>query len=544
MRSLAVVLLTALAAAAIIPAPAESAPATGGPRPPAVAPAGPAAPTPRAQPATKESALSTQNSGPTPTIVVRLQGQIDDYNRDKFIERFNQAKAAGAKVIIVDLDTYGGLVTAGLDISGFIKSQSDVHTIAYVSRKAISAGAMIAISCDEIVMAPNAQLGDCAPIAIHDGEMQTLGKDERAKATSPILSDFKGSAIRNGYDVLLVQSMVVADIVVHWVENNKGERRFVNATEFAALTKAGWTEVKDSEVGAPVDSDTSLLTVHGGAAFKLGLAKAIHPTLESLAAARNYNITATLAPSFGDTMIEVISTPIARLFLMVIFAVSLYAVFHAPGHGMAEVIAVIALALLVGVPLMTGYAEWWEILVILIGIALLALELFVIPGFGAAGIIGILCILFGFVMTFVGRDPGGSGGHIESWWSNLQTGMATVVSAMIGSIIAASILRKYLPKLPLFNRLILTTIAGDIGRSNPLPGAPAVDHGSFWPAVGAYADAVSDLKPGGSASFYDPTIADVRVLSVISATGYISRGAKLVVLQNNDNRVLVRQQES
>ena len=63
---------------------------------------------------------------PTPAAIVRIEGKIDDYNRDTFFRRFNQAKAAGAKVVIVDLDTYGGLVTSGLDISRFLKSQTDV----------------------------------------------------------------------------------------------------------------------------------------------------------------------------------------------------------------------------------------------------------------------------------------------------------------------------------------------------------------------------------------------------------------------------------
>ena len=62
-----------------------------------------------------------------------------------------------------DTSGYGGLVSAGLEISHFLKSQRDVHTIAFVGAKAISAGAMIAIACDEIVMAPSAQIGDCAP---------------------------------------------------------------------------------------------------------------------------------------------------------------------------------------------------------------------------------------------------------------------------------------------------------------------------------------------------------------------------------------------
>jgi hypothetical protein len=115
---------------------------------------------------------------------------------------------------------------------------------------------------------------------------------------------------------------------------------------------------------------------------------------------------------------------------------------------------------------------------------------------------------------------------------------------MAASIVLAAWLSKYLPKVPFFGRLVLTTVAGDVERPEHLPGAPAVDHGPFWPAIGAFGDAVSDLRPGGSVSFYDATIADVRVMSVISATGYVSRGTKITVLDNKDNRILVRPQET
>src|SRR6516164_6726003 len=97
--------------------------------------------------ASPTTAPSTQPSAsPTPAAVVGLSGEIDDFNRDSFIKRFNEAKAAGAKTVIVEIHTWGGLVTAGLDISAFLKRQSDVHTIAYVNHNAISAGAMIAMA--------------------------------------------------------------------------------------------------------------------------------------------------------------------------------------------------------------------------------------------------------------------------------------------------------------------------------------------------------------------------------------------------------------
>jgi membrane-bound serine protease (ClpP class) len=486
--------------------------------------------------------------GLAPAAVVRLEGTIDNYNRDHFCKRFNKARATGAKTIIVDLDTYGGLVTAGLDISRFLKNQSDVRTIAFVgsNSKAISAGAMIAIACDEIVMAPGAMLGDCAPIAVdRHGDLMTMGKEERAKAESYILADFRDSAEQNGYDPLLVVSMVSTDVVVRWAQGPDGKRRFVTQSEFDSLTKEGWTEVKESGVPTPVDSATSLLTVNSSEAAKLGLAKGF-PNIDALAQARNLNVVGTFAPHWGDQIIEWLGYPLIRMLLIMLFATSLWAALHAPGHGFAEVLAMIALALLLVVPLLTGYAQWWEIIVILIGVALLALELFVLPGFGFAGILGIICVLFGLVMTFVGQEPGGPNGTsvvptLKGTWTSLRQGLMAVVAGMAGTIVMAVWLRKFLPRMPYFNRLILTTVAGDIHAADDTNTAPMQRIGErFVPAVGAFADAVSDMRPGGSASFYDPTIADVRVLSVISSTGYISKGQKLVVLDNSDNRILVR----
>ena len=114
--------------------------------------------------------------------------------------------------------------------------------------------------------------------------------------------------------------------------------------------------------------------------------------------------------------------------LIVLFAQFVYAALHAPGHGLAEAMAVLTLAMLVGVPLLTGYAQWWEIVVLLVGVALLALEIFVIPGFGVTGVLGILAILFALIMTFVGKEPAGPGflPQLEGTWINIRNGLAMV----------------------------------------------------------------------------------------------------------------------
>jgi len=484
-------------------------------------------------------------AAPTPVAVVRLEGKIDDFNRDGFFQHFKEAKAAGAKVIIVDLDTYGGLVTSGLDISRFLKSQADVHTIAYVGDKAISAGAMIAMACDEIVMTPSAALGDCAPISIKDdGNLESMGDTEREKHESPIRAEFLDSAKRNHHDPLLAQAMVTMKIVVHWVQEPDGTRRFVDDKTFEDLSKQGWTEVKDADFSTPLDSATSLLTVSGTMAKKLALASEVQSDMGSLASHRNYNIIATYAPGAGDKIIEWLNNSYVRMVLIVLLIMSIYTSMHAPGHGFAEVLAMVSLGILIGVPLLTGYAQWWEILVILLGMALLALELFVIPGFGITGISGIVLIIFGLIMTFVGKEPAGPGvlPQLEGTWMNIRNGLAMVATALVSSLVLSMWFRRFLPKLPYFNRLILTATTGNL--DTPVATSiPAVASSSFRPIVGALGEALNDLKPGGTATFYDSAIADVRVFSVISGAGYIPRGSKVVVLDNRDNRIIVRAEE-
>jgi membrane-bound serine protease (ClpP class) len=375
-----------------------------------------------------------------------------------------------------------------------------------------------------------------------DGGLETLGEAERAKSESPILSEFRDSAFRNGYDPLLAEAMVSVKTVVHWVVGPGGERRFVDQRTFEELSKDGWTEVREVGVPVPVDSEGTLLTVSGAAAVKLGLARAQAGSVTDLARERNYDVVATYAPSSGDRLVEWLNNPFIRMLLMVLFAQALWASLHAPGHGIAEMLAVLALAVLIGVPLLTGYAQWWEIVVILIGVGLLALEIFVIPGFGVTGILGILMVLVGLVLTFVGREPAGPGfwPQLAGTWVNVRNGVAMVVSALICSMALSAWLRRYLPSLPYFNRLILTATTGNMDEVGSTAVAVVPGVRDDRPLVGAIGEALSELKPGGSATFIDPMTGVRRVVSVLSDVGYVARGTRVAVRSTADNRVVVR----
>jgi membrane-bound serine protease (ClpP class) len=476
---------------------------------------------------------------PSAAAVITLKGEIDNFSRDALLRRFKQAQDRGAGTIILHLDTPGGLALASTDISRFLRAQDPgrTHTIAFVEPMALSGGVMVALACDEIVMAPGSIMGDAAPITLsRGGELKSVGQTERAKMESPILADFYASSVRNGYDPLLTSSMVSVGRVVHYVQNAPGERKFVDDSAYPALLNEGWKPVPG--VPNPIDKADTLLTVDAQTALTLGLSKATVASAQALAEARNLNIIATLAPGAGDNLIELLGAPIARGILIVILIQALYLAMAHPGHGLPEVVALLAGGLLLGIPLLTGFATWWEIAIIFIGLGLIALEVFVIPGHGVTGLIGLLLFLGGLVMTFAGSEPSIPGflPSLRGTWSNIGRGLMTVTAGLVCSIALWFWFQKYLPKLPYFNRLILTATSGDLAS---LLAERPIETG---PAIGEVGVAVSELKPGGSVKFVTDSYPDGRIAAVVSDSGFIEPGERVVVQEVGGNRIVVKKE--
>jgi membrane-bound serine protease (ClpP class) len=477
--------------------------------------------------------------GGTPAAVIIFRGEVNDYTAGVLQRHFAAARAAGAKAIILQIDTYGGTLKAGLETAQFLKRQEGLHVVAFVDPKAISAGTMIAIATHEITMSPFSKMGDVGVINVDEsGKLQPLPQAERGKVESPAVVDFSETARVRGYDPLLLSAMVQVQVVVHYVQSPDGTaRRFVDAAGYKALTAQGWKSVEG--VPDPLDSDSTILTLDDVIAQRIGLSTGTYRSADAIAAARNWTIVARFEPGFGDHIIEFLNNPLVRGILLSIFLTALYVALHTPGHGFPEVIAFVTLAALLGVPLLTGYAQWWEILMILGGLALLAVEVFVLPGFGVAGIAGIVLVLLGFILTFAAREPIDAPGwlpSLPSTWAAIRQGLIVVVCGMLASLLLSMWLRRFLPKLPYFSKLILTATVGasadGSGRTSGSPAAPA------WPAIGAVGRAVTELKPGGSAEFADGNT--TRVVSVVSDSGFVEPGASVVVRELDGPRIAVR----
>jgi membrane-bound serine protease (ClpP class) len=467
--------------------------------------------------------------------VVMLNGEIDDFVRDSIYRGVTEARADGAHTVILEINTYGGLLTSGLDISRFLKRQNDLHIIAFVHDKAISAGALVAMACDEVVTDPSGVLGDCAPIVFNtDGTLHDMAPTERAKAESPVLADFRDSAERNGYDPRLTEAMVVIGHPLYCVVDSHDNRKIADEKEKDDLLAKGWKLAPN--LPSPLNDPDKLLTLHDKELLDVGIARGIYDDVDSIAAARGLRIVATLTPGWGETIVQFLSSGIVRGILIAVFMLALQVSLSAPGHGAAEATAVVALGILLGVPLMTGYAIWWEVMLILIGLALVAFEIFVFPGHMVSLIVGSMMVIFGLVLTFAGHDPGAPPWmpETQAGWTALRDGLICVVSAMLASVLLWMWLSRYLPTLPYFNRLVLTATTG--GPPRP----PSELGGPVGPVVGAGGRAVSDLRPGGLAEFADGPAGDRRVVSAVAESGFIPAGSQLVVRESRGSYVIVR----
>lgn len=227
-----------------------------------------------------------------------------------------------------------------------------------------------------------------------------------------------------------------------------------------------------------------------------------------------------LRETWSEHMVRFLINPLVRGALLVIFVVCLFVELSVPGFGVFGTTALVALLLFVGAPLFAGLAQWWEIILILVGLGLIATEIFIIPGFGLAGIAGGACLLVGLVGTFVSAGATGADGR-----DDLLRGIATVVGSFIVAGVSLWFLSRRLQTLPLFRRFTLEAElpgAGTArGSDNPLGSLTSVARVLQPGDVGV---ATTDLRPAGRGQFGG------RLVDVASSGEWIERGSTIRIV--------------
>jgi len=470
--------------------------------------------------------------------VIRLredpEEMIDPSVKQSIVRRIELIREWGADCVVLDVESYGGLVTSSMETGDELYALGrDVHTIAYVGRKAISGAAMLAISCQEIVMNEVARIGDCQAIFV-GGDGQPVTAPE--KFQSPVAAAFQTYADGNGYPAPVVLAMVRQEMeVIRYRQRPEGrdpdpKPRWVYFRSDTPESLPSRRRIEEEGLEEPpevVVRAGELAIYSARQAMDYGLCSRLEPSLDALL--RSLSDENTQVRAFDWSWSERVSRTILGykwlLFLLGIGA--LYFALKMPGTGVPEALAVIAFGLFFGASAIAGFAGPIEMVLFLVGIGLLIVEIFVLPGFGVPGFIGLVCI---FVSIGLAAMPEGNGDLPASPTTFLLPMAENFLIGALGAIIAALTIARLLPSLPYFSRLSLAPAATQTGSAVGEAPAPGTAH----PLLGAVGVAETQLRPAGRAKIGD------RHVDVVTEGEYVQPGTRVRVVAVRGAAVIVR----
>ena len=454
-----------------------------------------------------------------PTYIITLHGMIDGGLSGSLDRRIKVAKDNGAGMIIFDINTFGGRLDSAIEISESISSIRDIKTVAFISHKAISAGALIAISCNDIIMAPEAEFGDCEPILpSSEGGYKTAGE----KIQTVLRTKFRKFAEKNGYPVLLAEAMVTSEIEVYRVKTEKDpDGVFMSSRELKEMNEKEKKKIKNKKL---IVEEGKLLTMHTKEAFEYGFARHIVDDRAALLALYNINENETLELeiNWSEKMVRLLEK--IAPFLMTIGIIAIYLEFKTPGFGLPGIVGILCFATIFLSKYSVGLAETPEIIIFVIGIALIATEIFLIPGFGITGLAGIVFVFIGLLLSFQDFTLP----HTPYDSEVLRKNLLTIIGSFISSSFVIVLLLKYLPGIPMFNRLILTTSeTTNYGFKNvTIPTHSAL--------VGAKGIAITPLHPSGRIEIGE------KIFDVVTQGGFIDKGQTVEIVEETGNHIVVK----
>jgi membrane-bound serine protease (ClpP class) len=420
---------------------------------------------------------------PRPVVyVVPITGVID-LGLAPFVSRvLEEATSAEAAAVILDINTLGGRVDAAVLIRDTLL-QARVRTVAFVNKRAISAGALISLAAETIAMADGSTIGAATPVTM--GSPGAPAQPVAEKTVSHMRKEFRATAESRHRPPLLAEAMVDADVEIPGV---------IDKGKLLTLTTEEALQHQLADVRA--NSLTAVLQA-------LNLAGAE---------------VRTAAPTWAETLVRFLTHPVVTSLLMTVGMLGLLVELRTPGFGLPGALGLMSLGLFFWGHWLVRLAGWEELLLVGLGLVLLALEVFVIPGFGFPGLLGLAALLGGLGLSVVGAG---------ATWGALLASMGWVALCVLLALAASLALLRVLPRLPWGRRLILETelLAGPGGASAP-------EYDRRW--LGKSGTAVTPLRPAGLAYL------DGERVDVVSEGDFIEAGQPIDVLRVDGNRIVVR----
>jgi membrane-bound serine protease (ClpP class) len=454
---------------------------------------------------TVDSIVDSTQTGELRAAWITLEGDVDPGMNDYVRRAIAEARAQNPEVIVFEINTFGGRLDAAFDIVDTITAIHDIATVALVRQKAISAGALIALSCNKLYMMPSTTIGDCAPILQSQEGPQILGE----KIQSPLRAKFRNLAQRNGYPELLSEAMVTPELEVLEL-SNADTVLYMESTEFASLTdaeKEAWTSRRT------IVRNGELLTLTNEEADSLGFSQATVKGKQELETLLGITSSEDIAISWAEELARLIAS-FSGILLVIGFG-AIYMEFKTPGFGVFGIVGIAALSILFAGQYVSYLHDQLPLVLLLLGIALLFVEIFIIPGtllFGAGGVILIIAAL---ALTFQSAEIPAFVPEVPAdavWGRALLYILVCAVAALVIPVLGS----RYL--LPLLPEGMTPIMKADLGTVT----APVPEE-TLQIKIGDTGVAHTTLRPSGKASFGHIT------LDVQSRVEFIEAGSSIVV---------------
>lgn len=395
---------------------------------------------------------------------------------------FKKAKELKSDLILIHMNTYGGLLDAADSIRTIIL-QSEIPVYVFIDNNAASAGALISIACDKIYMRSGANIGAATVV-------DQSGKPVPDKYQSYMRSLMRSTAEATGRDPDIAQAMVDPKIYIENVSDTGSVLTFTTSEAIA-----------NNFCQAEVNNISDLLRLDG---------------------IDNYELTEHTL-SFLDKLIGFLIKPYISGILIMLIIGGIYFELQSPGLGFPSAAAICA-ALLYFAPLyLEGLAENWEIILFVIGLLLVAIEIFAIPGFGVAGISGIILLVTGLTLSMVGNL------RFDGEFINLNAlvqAFFIVVTASFVSLIGSIWFSKIIFTSSIFGHLALdATQKSDEGFTS--------SDDEYKSMINELGIAHTNLRPAGKIEIKG------KIYDATAMTGFIEKELQVMVIKYETGQLFV-----
>jgi len=423
---------------------------------------------------------------------VPIEGTID-LGLPPFIQRtLEDAESNEATAVIFDINTFGGRVDAATQIKDAILG-ADILTIAFINRRAISAGALISLSCEKIYMPGGGLIGAATAVDM-------TGKKGSEKVISFMREEMASTAEKRGRSKEIARGMVDEELT------------------FTHLVIGG-DSIKVDDIEGRKDGKLISLTTEQALKYKIadGTAENMEALLDSLGYSSVQTIETT--ENWSEAIVRFLTNPVVASLLTTFGFLGILFELQSPGWGIPGFVGLACLILSLSASYIAQLATMSDMLFVLTGLALILLEVLVIPGFGIAGLGGIGLMIYGLYLLLLPDIPVGE--------EVLGQAMDGFLIGLVGAVIGLVLLVKLMIKTKFWEQLTAPdTQKKEDGYSNTLG----------WESLqGETGIADTDLHPSGWVR-----VKDQRIF-VVSEGEFIEEGKEIKILSVDGNRVLVRE---